>query len=174
LLLVVACTSTQVRPLIFPLVTVGRRVAVLELVDLRDSDTRAKFPSPAQRIQERLISGLAQQRFTVVERNALNAILTEQSLAQSGITAEGDAATVGKLAKADVVLIGSILTYDRPVYPKARLALVLRAVAVATGTVEKTIEVDTTKNNWVYPVELLEDTVDVAIEEVLKAIQAAG
>ena len=74
------------------------------------------------------------QRFTVVERNALNAILTEHALAQSGITAEDQAMAVGKLANAEVVLLGTLLTYDRPIYPKARLSLVLRAVSVATGT----------------------------------------
>jgi hypothetical protein len=147
---------------------------VTEIVDLRDSDTKAKFASPTLRLQERLISGLAKLGFQVVERGRLEAVLAENAVSQSGITADSQAVHVGRLANADVVLMGALLTYDRPLYPKARLSLTFRAVAVSRGATERTIEVEIDKSNWLYPVDLLDDVVDLALEAVLKAVEAGG
>ena len=71
----------------------------------------------------------ASPEIRVVERNALNKVLKEIELEQSGAIDTGQVARAGKLARADILLIGSFSGNPE------KMTVTLKAVDVATGVV---------------------------------------
>lgn len=55
---------------------------------------------------------LATQRYMVMERTALDKVLVEQGLSQSGIIEPSTAIRIGKLAGVDAVFLGSVNEYE--------------------------------------------------------------
>lgn len=96
-------------------VTVQRKEAAIARLDARlrlslipleqKGDTATLAPS----VYDQLLSALVnQERFQIVEREQLEAILREQKLSQSALVDPSTAAKVGKIAAADAILIGSV------------------------------------------------------------------
>lgn len=97
--------------------------------------------------------------FRVVERSALESVLSEQNLAASGRISPGDGARIGKLAGADFLVMGTVTSYEENTAStgggisfggvslggkksEAYLAVDLRVVNSETGVIEyvRTIE----------------------------------
>ncbi len=71
----------------------------------------------------------ASREISVVERGGLTALLKELELEQSGVVNTGEVARAGKLARADVLLMGSFSGNPE------KITVTLKAVDVATGVV---------------------------------------
>ncbi len=85
-------------------------------------------------------------KFTVIERQQLDAILAEQNLGQSGAVTAATAAKVGELLGAQILLMGSITQFSidnksggfgpvRASYSEAESILDARLVATTTGEI---------------------------------------
>ena len=87
------------------IIQVGSRlsIAVLPFVDKGESQDLGAT------ISEVLVAELvAFRRFKVIERAAMETFMVEQDLAMMGMVEEGSAAQAGKMAGADVIIMGSI------------------------------------------------------------------
>jgi TolB-like protein len=114
----------------------GGRVAVL---DFRAIGVPVAF---AEAATESVRSALVRQGgVTVVERAALQALLREQHLGQSGLTDQRDAAELGRLVNATYVLLGSVAQVADTIILNARL------VDVATGTTRQAAMTSTMEPN---------------------------
>ncbi|MEA1910816.1 MAG: CsgG/HfaB family protein [Spirochaetota bacterium] len=71
-------------------------------------------------------------RYTIVERSALQAALKEMEISSSGMVDDSTAAAIGKLAGAKLILISNLIVDDDITYLSARI------VAVETGQVSNT------------------------------------
>jgi hypothetical protein len=70
-------------------------------------------------------------RFTIVDRNALDLIRTEQKLQMSGEVSDNDVVRIGQLSGANVVIAGSVIKTD----DSNRNRLSLKALDVKTGQI---------------------------------------
>jgi len=167
-----SCSSSfNIKPSKVELSKYGRNIAVLEFVDLRKSSIKKKYPLDTRSIQELIISGLAQRDFNVVERKNLEVLLKEIQLQLSGVIRPEDAVQVGKMTGASLVIYGSILQFERTIYPKVKFRLILKIVSVENGSVVASVKITATKSNWFYPLELLDDTLNEAIEKIVSALK---
>jgi len=71
-------------------------------------------------------------RYTIVERSALQAALKEMEISTSGMVDDSTAAAIGKLAGAKFILISNLIVDDGITYLAARI------VSVETGQVSET------------------------------------
>ncbi|OGS45935.1 MAG: hypothetical protein A2539_05750 [Elusimicrobia bacterium RIFOXYD2_FULL_34_15] len=150
-----------------------KKIAILEFSDERTDKEKKKYQNPSKIIQEKLIAGLAKEgKFQVVERQNIDKILVEQKLQATGITDVNTAVKIGKLANVDAMVFGSITQYGRTIYPRAKLNVNLRIVDIETGTIASSIELRAAKNNWIYPIELLNDIVEDGASKLAKKITA--
>jgi len=159
-----------VKPEVFNLSETGKKIAVLKFSDLRIDKIKKKYPISTDVMVEKLIAGLSRKGFSVVERKNLEKIMQEQKLSLSGLVDEKEAVEIGKLSGAQVVLIGSINEYQRTIYPKAKLDITIKAVSVEKGVVVNSLDVKITKSNWFYPLELLNDVIDEAVEKIVNSV----
>jgi len=64
-------------------------------------------------LREMLITALVNSnRFRVVERQALNAVMQEQELAASGAAAQGSAAARGQIKTADIIITAAVTEFE--------------------------------------------------------------
>src|SRR5690554_2518725 len=77
------------------------------------NDTAYKIPGIENVIANIIAERLINNGFTVVERNKMNNIITEQNFAESGLI-DPDTSNIelGKLIGADYILTGSLVNYD--------------------------------------------------------------
>ncbi len=110
-------------------------------------------------MQEMLATALVESgRFTVLERQELGGILTEQNLAASGRSAEGAAAAIGQLGRAQIAIAGAITEFEHKAggegagvrvrgirlggsQERAHVALNMRLIDTTTGEVLDSIRV---------------------------------
>jgi len=84
---------------------VGSRLSVAVLT----FESNEKAQNLIESVTEKLITQLVNlRRFRVIERSALNKIMEEQKLAMTGFVDDETAIHVGKLAGADVIILGRI------------------------------------------------------------------
>lgn len=73
-------------------------------------------------VSEMLAHQLAKSgKFQLLERTELNRVLGELKLSMAGVTEQEDAVTVGKLAKADILVMGSVEKIGKSYHVNARL-----------------------------------------------------
>ena len=152
-----------------------KKIAILEFKDERSDKEKKKYQNPSRIVQEKLIAGLSKEgKFQIVERENIDKIISEQKLQATGITDVETAVQIGKLANVDAMIFGSVTQYGRTIYPRAKFNINLRVVNVETGTITSSIELRATKNNWIYPIELLNDIVDDGVDKLARKITAEG
>lgn len=116
-----------------------RRIAVVEFVDLKGNLTDL-----GRHISEELITKLFQSgKFTVVERQRLNQIISEQKLSLTGIIDPASAQKLGKLLGVDAIASGSVSDLTKTVKVNARL------ISTETGEVFSAASVEITKDDTV-------------------------
>ncbi len=170
----VGCVSTNVRPMIFPLSTAGRSVAVFPFADLRDPTAPDPLASPSARLRAALGAGLARQGYSIIDPTRLDALIAEQVTPPGAAPTDDEVLGISRTIGVQAALVGTVVAYDRPVWPKARLNVVLRLVDVARGNNERVLEVTIEKSNVLYPPNLHDDVVDLAVEQILAAIRMGG
>ncbi|MBI5574513.1 MAG: hypothetical protein HY919_08210 [Elusimicrobia bacterium] len=169
----VGCASYSLRPSKVIVPKNIKKIAVLEFKDDRTDKEKQKYQNPSKIIQEKLIAGLSKDgKFQIIERENIDKIIAEQKFQATGITDIETAVRIGKLANVDAMIFGSITQYGRTIYPRAKLNINLRVVDIETGTITSSIELRATKNNWIYPIELLNDIVDNGSDKLAKKIYA--
>lgn len=73
-------------------------------------------------VSEMLSHHLANKgEFTLLERTELNQVLAELKLSMSGVTSQDDALKAGKLASAEVLILGSVEKFDSAYHINARI-----------------------------------------------------
>jgi len=160
----------SLKPERFNLSSSGKRVAILGFSDLRADKIKKKYPLSTKVLVEKIIAGLSRKGFSVIDRENIEKILKEQQLSMTGLIDEEEAVQVGKLSGAELVLIGSINEYQRTIYPKVKMNLTLKAISVEKGVVVSSIDVSISKSNWFYPIELLNDVIDIAVNKIVDVI----
>jgi len=72
---------------------------------------------------------------TVIERNKLDTLLSEQSLSKTGLT-ESDSIKIGKMLSADIVVLGTIplWSYHNDI-KKGFIEILIKGIAVETGEI---------------------------------------
>jgi formylglycine-generating enzyme required for sulfatase activity/TolB-like protein len=116
-----------------------RKIAVIEFVDLKGNVTDF-----GRYISEKLITRLFQtKKFTVVERQQLNKIITEQKLSLTGIIDPSSAQKLGRLLGVDAIAAGSISDLTKTLEINARL------VSTETGEVFSAAAVEILKDETV-------------------------
>jgi curli biogenesis system outer membrane secretion channel CsgG len=90
-----------------------KRVAVLSFADKTDAGySWGGTKTAGDGMSDMLITQLVQSdRYTVLERTEINAVLDEQNLGQQGIVTAQSAAEVGKMLGAEIVIFGSITEF---------------------------------------------------------------
>ena len=90
-----------------------KRVAVLSFADKTDAGySWGGTKSAGDGMSDMLITELVKSdRYTVLERTEINAVLDEQNLGEQGIVTAQSAATVGKMLGAEIVIFGSITEF---------------------------------------------------------------
>jgi len=150
-----------------------KKIAVLEFKDERTEKEKQKYQNPSKIIQEKIIAGLSKDgKFQIIERENIDKIIAEQKFQATGITDIETAVRIGKLANVDAMIFGSITQYGRTIYPRAKLTVNLRIVDIETGTIKSSIELRATKNNWIYPIELLNDIIENGVDKLVRKITA--
>lgn len=116
-------------------------------------------------VTEKLITQLVNlRRFRVIERNAMDKIMNEQTLGMTGVVDENTAAKVGKLVGADIIILGSI-TYS-PGFVK------VTARCIDTETAETIVAKDaSTQNNDLRNVDHLVENVAIMIYNALPLVE---
>lgn len=148
-----------------------KKIAVLEFKDDRTEKEKKKYQNPSIIIQEKLTAGLSKTgKFQIIERENIDKIISEQKFQATGITDVMTAVQIGKLANVDAMIFGSISQYGRTIYPRAKLNITVKIVEVQTGIIKSSVELRATKNNWIYPIELLSDVIDNGIDKLIGKI----
>ena len=90
-----------------------KRVAVLSFADKTDAGySWGGTKSAGDGMSDMLITELVKSdRYTVLERTEINAVLDEQNLGEQGIVTAQSAAAVGKMLGAEIVIFGSITEF---------------------------------------------------------------
>jgi TolB-like protein len=90
----------------------------------------------------------------LVERAQVQAVLKQQEFNQLGLTAS-DYASIGKMTRADYLVMGSVVeyTYERKfiVVPRTRLRYTIRIIDIKTGDIAASgsLNLETGKNAWI-------------------------
>jgi len=169
----VGCASYSLRPSKVIVPKNIKKIAVLEFKDERTEKEKQKYQNPSKIIQEKIIAGLSKDgKFQIIERENIDKIIAEQKFQATGITDIETAVRIGKLANVDAMIFGSITQYGRTIYPRAKLTVNLRIVDIETGTIKSSIELRATKNNWIYPIELLNDIIENGVDKLVRKITA--
>ncbi|MBU1078227.1 MAG: CsgG/HfaB family protein [Spirochaetes bacterium] len=167
-----SCSSHyNLKPEKFTLSASGKRITVLPFSDVRPKEMKEDYDSPVTILQKKLITGLNRKGFLVVERENLDKILKEQEFQLTGLVDAKDAVQIGKLSGAELIMTGSITEYQRTIYPKAKLKMTIKVISVETGLVVSSQDISASKSNWFYPIELLDDIVEDAADEIINSIQ---
>jgi len=102
-------------------------IAIMDVAATNTSDVKSQV------IYEYIVDVVNRaNRFTIVERSALQAALKEMEISSSGMVDDSTAAAIGKLAGAKLILISNLIVDDGITYLSARI------VAVETGQVSDT------------------------------------
>ena len=102
-------------------------IAIMDVVATNTSEVKSQV------IYEYIVDVVNRaNRFTLVERSALQAALKEMEISSSGMVDDSTAAAIGKLAGAKYILIANLIIDDGITYLSARI------VAVETGQVSDT------------------------------------
>lgn len=90
-----------------------KRVAVLSFADKTDAGySWGGTKTAGDGMSDMLITELVKSdRYTVLERTEINAVLDEQNLGQQGVVTAQSAAEVGKMLGAEIVIFGSITEF---------------------------------------------------------------
>jgi curli biogenesis system outer membrane secretion channel CsgG len=118
-----------------------KRVAVFSFEDKTDHtwhwwDGRA----PGDGMSDMLTTSLVKSgKYTVVERNQINAILNEQKLGQTGVVTEQSAAQVGKMLGVELAVVGSITEFG---YSKKDVGGSLKGFSLGVKKQKATVAVD--------------------------------
>lgn len=116
-----------------------RKIAVIEFVDIKGNVTDF-----GRYISEKLITRLFQtKKFTVVERQQLNKIISEQKLSLTGIIEPASAQKLGRLIGVDAIAAGSITDLTKSFDINARL------ISTETGEVFSAASVEILKDETV-------------------------
>ncbi len=81
------------------------------------------------------------KEYDIVDRGALEQVLSEQKLGMSGAIDQTKAVEIGKLLGADGVILGAVTAYEHRhllMFPPAKVSLTARLVNTRTGVVEWT------------------------------------
>ncbi len=116
-------------------------------------------------LTEKLITQFVNlRRFRVIERNAMDKIMNEQTLGMSGVVDENTAARVGKLVGADMIILGSITYSTGFVKVTAR--------CIDTETAETIVAKDaSTQNTEMSNVDHLVENVAIMIYNALPLVE---
>ena len=102
-------------------------IAILDVAATNTSDVKSQV------IYEYIVDVINRaDKYTIVERSALQAALKEMEISSSGMVDDSTAAAIGKLAGAKLILIANLIVDDGITYLAARI------VAVETGQVSDT------------------------------------
>ena len=109
-----------------------RTIAVVEFADLRGNVTDfGRF------IAEELITRLHEtKKFTVIERQLLNKVITEQKLSLTGMIDQTSAQKLGKVLGVDAIAAGTVTDLGKSVRVNARLIDTSTAVIFAVASTE--------------------------------------
>ncbi|MBU2573840.1 MAG: CsgG/HfaB family protein [Elusimicrobia bacterium] len=81
------------------------------------------------------------KEYSIVDRGALNQLIKEQKLNQTGVIDQGKAVELGKLLGAEGVVLGAVTEYvprKYLIFPPAKVSLTARMINTRTGEVEWT------------------------------------
>lgn len=113
-----------------------QKVAVMEFVDLD-----GQVNDLGKYLSEKLITNLfLTRKFTVIERNQLNKILSEQQLQVSGVIDGSTAKEIGRIAGVDVICTGSVTVFANSAEINARCIGTETGEIVAVGSVEVALD----------------------------------
>ncbi|MGE3535872.1 MAG: CsgG/HfaB family protein [Candidatus Tectimicrobiota bacterium] len=121
---------------------VQRKVAEVKRLDARlrlsllPLEKKGSGGGVAEAVYDQFLTALLnQERFQIVEREQIEAILREQKLAQTALVEADTAAKIGKIAAADGIIVGSVTEMQNS------LEVFVRYVDVETGEVVATEDV---------------------------------
>jgi hypothetical protein len=115
---------------------------------------------PDSPVTDRFATGLLQQGYSVVDRSVVQKALNDNGIYSNGILREDDISKIGKLLKADVVVLGKLTLVEQADGRTLSRKVTARGVRVSDGrTVFSLSAVDTT----LYRVLSGEDLVDQAL-----------
>jgi curli biogenesis system outer membrane secretion channel CsgG len=118
-----------------------KRVAVFSFEDKTDHTWHWWDGSgPGDGMAEMLTTSLVKSgKYTVVERNQINALLNEQKLGQAGIVTEQSAAQVGKMLGVELAVVGSVTEFG---YSKKDVGGSLKGFSLGVKKQKATVAVD--------------------------------
>lgn len=118
-----------------------KRVAVFEFEDKTDHSVRWwSGQSVGSGMADMLITELVNSgKYTVIERTAMDHILKEQGLGQSGAVTQQSAASVGKMLGVQVAIVGSVTEFG---HAKGGTGGRLKGVSVGVSSQKAVVAVD--------------------------------
>lgn len=108
---------------------------VLSVLDFTDNGDNAEWAWLSAGLADMLITDLAETDLSVVDRDDMNAVLEEQSLALTGLTDEG-AVEIGRLVSADALLTGSFAVVGEILRIDAKIVDVTTGAVIGTAVAD--------------------------------------
>ena len=150
----ISCTSVKNDVFIKDKAAMKRpvRIAVMPFTDPQNTSIKGSGLAVSDALTGELVKIAP---WTVVERSQLEKVMGEKELNMTGLT-DADAINIGKLAKTDYIIVGSVteFEYDRSIknafIPKTKLNFKARIIDTATGAIVGTVRYskETGKYAW--------------------------